>query len=143
MPNIHRFSQSVYEKGSFMVNLATVQSAHSGGASIDTLALPGGPFRRAALTIGATVSAGTLDASVQESADDVTYSTISGGAITQLTSSASNVVAIIDIDLSKRKRYLRAYYEPSGSATGYANAVFHLYEPMNAYLRQGVSAVTI
>lgn len=143
MPAIHRFSQNVYVAGSFVVNLATVQSAHSGGASVDTLALPGGPFRRGALAIQATVSAGTLDASVQESSDNATWSTISGGGITQLTSSASDVIALIDVDLSKRKRYLRAYYEPSGSATGYATAGFYLYEPMNAYLRQAVAAVNL
>lgn len=143
MPNIHRFSQNVYVAGSFVVNLAAQQSAHQGGASVDTLGLPGGPFRRAELEIQATVSAGTLDASVQESADNSTWSTITGGAITQLTSTASNVVAIIDIDLAKRKRYLRAYYEPNASATGYATAAFHLYEPMNAYLRQSIAAVNV
>ncbi len=139
MPNIHNISKNFYAYASFNANLADAGAVGAAGNRVDALL-----YRRAALTQVVHTGGSTgITIKLQESSDDITYTDVSTGTFVAIGASV-NVTTIMDIDLSKRLRYLRAYYTNTGTPVGYASATFLLYEPFNTdAITQSSTAIVV
>ena len=87
-------------------------------ASANTGGIDMSKFRRALFVadIGSVTGGGSLTAKLQESADDSTYTDVSGGAATAIT--ASSKVATLEMragQLSSGKKYVRCRLTEGGS----------------------------
>ena len=63
----------------------------------------------------------TMDVKIQESADDSTYSDISGATFTQVTTTASFQQIALDVDSTKR--YIRAVSTLAGTSPSYTYSI--------------------
>lgn len=127
MGNIHTPSDSVLAKPSLDPE---VRTASANGAGVDCRG-----FERALviLHVGAhdrTTGDETLDVKIQESSDDGSadaFADVSGAAFAQLGNVVPNAtkgnVYVMDIDLSKRERYLRAVGTAAGTTPSTAYGV--------------------
>jgi hypothetical protein len=138
MANIHTFSANVKAVMSFDAVLA---NSTQNGVFVDTLG-----FRRAAILVNAWTGASTtVNFTVSESPDGSTgIVTVAGATLGSaiVASTADGGTQVVDIDLSKRLRYLRVNVVGTGVA-GNAAATVLLYEPLNASVTQPVAAITI
>lgn len=136
--NIHTFSQNVKAVVSFDAVLA---NSTQNGAFVDTQG-----FRRAAIIFNTwTGAATTSNFTVSESPDGSTgIVTVAGATLASaiIASQTDAGTQVVDIDLSKRLRYLRVNAVGTGAA-GNACATILLYEPLNAAVTQPVAAITI
>ena len=136
--NLHRYSESIKVLNSFVV---TITAASTNGASADCLG-----FRRAAAIFNCTPSgAGTTgDCKLQDSADNSTFADVTSATFTQATTAGGNSCQILNIDLSKRNRYIRLVFTGAGaSAAGAASGTLHLFEETYAATAEPVSAVSV
>lgn len=126
--NMHSLSSHLLAK----VGLITaITAASNNGTGTDCLG-----FRRAmALFYSAPSGAGTTsDCKLQESADNSTFADVTSATFAQVTTAGGTKIAVMDIDLAKRKRYLRLVHTGAGgSAAGVAAGIIQLYgESYNA-----------
>ena len=139
MANIHRPSQSVLVKPSF---LTAITAAVNTGAGVDCLG-----YRRACALFNAAPSgAGTTsDCKLQESADNSSFADVTGAAFAQVTTAGGAKLELLDIDLAKRLRYLRLVHTGAGgSAAGQAAGIIELFNPTSTIaLVQDVAAVAV
>jgi len=120
---------------------ATITAAAVTGTSVDTQA-----FRRGAavFTSKCVGVATTSDCKLQESADNVTFTDVSGGAFAQQTTAGGLTSQILNIDLAKRERYLLLLQTGAGAAAaGAASAVFVLFGDFALAPTQDVTAVSV
>lgn len=120
----HRFSENVKAVNSFASGLT---SGTQNGSSVDTVANPS-PFRRAALLIDMATGAGTTaNFQLQDSPDNATWTNVTNGTLGTPVAASTQWTQLVDIDLSKRQRYLRVQLIGTGT-TGAATADFLLFE---------------
>lgn len=79
---------------------------YAGTAAVVTLAVPAG-----------TGTTPTLDAKIQDSADNSTFADVSGAAFTQVTTALS--IQHIALNLDSCKRYIRVAFTVSGTTPSY------------------------
>lgn len=131
---IHTPTENVLTK---CLQLAT---ATGDGVSIDCLG-----YERAEITVvTTTASASTGDAKVQESSDDGstdTYADVANAAIVQVAASQTRKVSIINVNLSKRERYLRVPVTIAGTTT--MCVIAKLFNPRNAPPTQSTTPVSV
>lgn len=125
MANVHTFSSNFKVASSFNGVLA---NSTQNGAGVDTQG-----FRRAAVVVDLfTGAATTANFNVQDSPDNSTWTTVTGGTLgTAVVASTTDYVQVIDLDLAKRQRYVRVQVIGTGTA-GNAVADVVLYEALNA-----------
>lgn len=142
MPQMHRFSENIYVASSFLLNAALVTPAVGyPGASKDV-----GEYRRGAAMVDSELggSLSTLDVKLQDSADDSSFSDVSGGVMAQIAVAAGHTIRLMDIDLAKTRRYIRLYYTGGGgSLAGYASATLFLFQRHNDPPTQDVTAIHV
>jgi hypothetical protein len=113
MSNIHTPTDQVLTK---CLDLGTLATANS--QSVDTLG-----YTRVKIVIAATTAASsTLDAALQESSDNSTFTAVTGGAITQIPASQTRLVRTISVNLEHRQRYLRIAETVAGTVNGSVTA---------------------
>lgn len=135
---IHRLSQNALVKGSFE---AAITAASINGTGVDTQG-----YREASAIFYATPSGSgtTSDCKLQDSPDNSTFTDVTGAAFTQATTAGGASWQFMDIDLSKRQRYLRLVETGAGASAGGVTAgAFLLYRPWNAAPAQDVAAVLV
>jgi hypothetical protein len=129
---IHTPSQHVLVRS---LNLGTITS--SNGGSIDTTG-----YEVVQFVFDATTSAAsTLDAQLQESADNTTWTNVSGGAIAQVVASQTGYVRTVDVSTTKRARYLRWVYTVSGTVV--AAVLANLFMPEQYPVTQDNATLTL
>lgn len=135
---IHTPSAVVQINPSFLL---AITAAATNGASVDTLG-----FTRAMAVFDTSPSgAGTTsDCKLQESADNSTWADVASAAFTQGTTAGGHTIQGMDINLSKRKRYLRLVHTGAGgSAAGQAEGAIHLFNGRYEAVSQSVSPVNM
>lgn len=138
MSNIHTPADRVLTKHSFSL---AITAAAVNGTGVDTRG-----FEEAkAIYYAAPSGAGTTsDCKLQESDDNSTFADVTGATFTQVTTAGGAKVNTMNINLSKRKRYVRLVHTGAGgSAAGQAYGLFELYNPRNAAVAQDVTPVTV
>lgn len=138
MSNIHTPSDHVLSKHSFSL---AITAASTNGTGVDTR----GFEKAAAIFYAAPSGAGTTsDCKLQESDDNSSFSDVSSATFTQVTTAGGAKMATMNINLSKRKRYLRLVHTGAGgSAAGQAYGLIELYNARNAAVSQDVTPVTV
>jgi hypothetical protein len=136
MTNIHSGSANIFFGMSFD---AVLTSATQNGAAVDCLG-----FSRATLLFNAwTGAATTVNFTVSESdTSGGSYTVVTGATLASaiVASTADAGTQCLDIDLTKRKRFLRINIVGTGTA-GNASGVFALFNPMDAAVTQTVTPV--
>lgn len=135
---IHRPSENVLVKKDF---LTAITAASNTGTAIDCL----GYQRAMAIFDTAPTGSGTTsDCKLQECATSGgSFVDVTGATFTQATTVGGATVQVMDIDLSKRLRYLKLVHTGAGgSAAGNAAGLFILFEPTNLPPTQDVAAIT-
>ena len=75
---------------------------------------------KAVLDLGAASgTAATLDAKIQDSADNTTFADLAGATLAQVGGTSDNSVTVKDLDLSGAKRYLRAVATIAGTTPSF------------------------
>lgn len=138
MANIHSPSQVLKVVEAFCL---AITAAATNGASADALG-----FRRAMAVFGCDASgAGTTgDCKLQESADNATWADVANAAFAQCTTAGGEQVQVMDVDLAKRKRYLRLVFTGAGAAAAgaaYGNII--LVNPEEAAVSQANTVVSV
>jgi hypothetical protein len=138
MSNIHRPSEHVLVKRSFVL---AITAAATNGTGIDTL----GYSRALAIFTAAPSGAGTTsDCKLQDSADNSAYADVASATFAQATTAGGTVTGTMNIDLTKRNRYLRLVHTGAGgSAAGQAAGHILLFNPLQAAPAQDVAAVSV
>ena len=86
-------------------------------------------YSNALITITASTSGGcTVACVLEESVDNNTFTTV--GTIGTIPASQSKYALTASVNLKKRAQYLRVTYTIAGAVTDGANAVFHLFNPV-------------
>lgn len=114
-------------------------TATGNGTIIDTLT-----YTRALFIINATTAAAsTCDALVQEdSAVGMgSATTVTGSNIAQVIASTTAAVATVNVNLEKRKRYLRVAFTIAGTTT--ANATVILFNPQYSPPAQALTPISV
>jgi hypothetical protein len=145
MPNIHTPSAHVLVKPSLDPESRT---ADANGLGVDCRG-----YERALIVahLGAhdrTTGDETIAFKVQESADNSSFSDVAGattGALGDVTPNAtSGNVYLINVDLSKRSRYLRVVADVSGtSPIDLCSATILLFNPREMAVTQDATAVSV
>lgn len=132
---IRTFSANILVASSFNGPLT---NATQNGTGVDTRG-----YRRAALIVDAyTGVATTFNFILQDSPDNATWTTVTGGTLgAAVVASTVDYVQVVDIDLAKRQRYVRAQIVGTGAA-GNASADMLLYGPFNAGV-VNINAITL
>jgi hypothetical protein len=136
--NIHTPSDSVLTKRSV---LTAITAAANNGAGVDCLG-----FERAeAIFDSAPSGTGTTsDCKLQDSADNSSFADVTGATFAQATTVGGAKIQVMNINLSKRRRYLRLVHTGAGgSAAGVAFGGFNLFNPRNAPVAQDNAVVTV
>lgn len=138
MANIHRPSEHLLVKASV---LTAITATTNNGTGVDTL----GYTRALAVFNSAPSGAGTTsDCKLQESADNAAWVDVAGAAFAQVTTAGGTKIETLNVDLSKRLRYLRLVHTGAGaSAAGVACGQLHLFNPRLAAPTQDVAAVSV
>lgn len=126
MANIHTLSANMKFATAFDGALA---NSTQNGTGVDTQG-----YRRAGVIVHVfTGGATTANFNIQDSPDNSTWTTVTGGTLgTAIVASTADAAPyVIDVDLAKRQRYLRVQIIGTGTA-GNAAADVVLYEPLNA-----------
>jgi hypothetical protein len=109
MTNIHRGSENILVKTLAAGSLSTGATS----TSIDTLG-----YSKATFVLAATTgSSSNVTVQPQDSADDSTFTAVSGGTSTEIGASVTTE-ALVDVDLTYRNRYLNAKLTVTGTVTG-------------------------
>lgn len=109
MSNIHRPSSHAK-----VVGLAAGTLTTGNSASVDCL----GYQRALFINLGTTGVSSTLDALVQEASDNATFANVASSNAAEIVQSTTNGISIIDVDLTKRQRYLRIAHTDVGTVNG-------------------------
>jgi hypothetical protein len=137
---IHRLSQNALLKGDFNV---AITAAATNGTAVDTQGY------REATAIFYSVPSGTgttSDCKLQESVDSTSgdFVDVTSATFTQAITANGAQYQFMDIDLSKRLRWLRLVHTGAGgSAAGVASGAFLLFRPWNAAPTQDTAAVLV
>lgn len=137
----HQLSSEVLFKAGLIV---PVTAAANNGAGVDCLG-----YRRAvAICYGKPTGSGTTsDFKVQESSDDGavdTYADVTSATTTQLTTVGGEKLYLIEVNLSKRERYLRVVHTGAGgSAAGAASAIIALFRGAQTAPSQDNTVVSV
>lgn len=135
--NIHTLWDSVKAKTSFD---GALTAATQNGTGVDTQG-----YRRAAFYAHLFTGVGTtVNFVLQDSPDNATWTTIAGGTLGAaiVASTADADPYLVNIDLAKRQRYLRAQVVGTGTA-GNAVAGFLLIEPLNSAVVNTNAVITL
>lgn len=117
---------------------AVLTAATVNGTSVDTQG-----YRRAAfVSDAATGAATTANFQLQESSDNVTWTNVAGATLATAVPASTTQVNLVDIDLAKRQRYLRAQQIGTGTA-GTSAGVFVLYNASNQAVTQDQTALSV
>lgn len=138
MANIHTPSQNV----ATVHGLAgAITAATTNGASTDCL----GYENAKAIVYSAPSGAGTTsDFKIQESADASSWSDVTGGAFTQITTAGGAKLFVMDIKLNNRQRYLRIVHTGAGaSAAGTFYGVMELFNARTRPVPQANAAFSV
>lgn len=133
---IHTPSENVKQVHSLS---AAITAVTTNGASADCLG-----FDEALVTVyGAPSGSGTTsDFKVQDSADDSSFTDISGAVFTQITTAGGAKLYVGNVKCSKNRRYLRVVHTGAGgSAAGQAYATITLLEARRKPVSQANAAV--
>ena len=136
--NMHTASEWLKKIFSFCV---AITAATTNGASADCLG-----FENALATFyGAPSGTGTTgNCKLQESSDDASFSDVAGAAFTQVTTAGGAKLYVMDINLSKRQRFLRlSFTGAGGSAAGQAYGEITLLNARNVPVTQANTAVSV
>jgi len=138
---IHRVSQRQLVKAAFIVAIA---AAATNGAGVNCFT-----YRRACALFqtSPTGAATTSDCKLQESNDNGAtdpYADVPGGSFTQGTTAAGATVQLLDIDLAKRKQWIRLVHTGAGAAVaGVASGSVVLVEGQFLAPAQDLAAVSV
>lgn len=145
MSNLHSPSAHVLVKPSLDPE---VRTADANGLGVDCRG-----FRRALMVchLGAHDrgdSNETIDFELEESTDNSTFSDVANGNYTQLGAVTPNVTAgnvyLVEIDLTKRLRYLRAVINVGGTTPSCATSVvFLLFDPVQKGVSQDAAVIRV
>ena len=136
--NIHTPSNHVLVKSSFAVSIS---AASVNGAGVDTEG-----FTRAMAVVNAAPSGSgtTSTTKLQESADNSSFADVAGAVLAAITTAGGAKVETMNVDLSKRQRYLRLVHTGTGgSAAGPAVGLITLFNPQQAAVTQDVADVSV
>lgn len=141
MSNIHTPSDHVLENHSFSV---AITAATTNGTGIDTR----GYEKALAIFRSAPSGTGTTsDCKVQESSDDGSsdsYADVTSAAFAQVTTAGGAKIQVMNINLSKRERYLRLVHTGAGgSAAGQAYGLILLFNSRSAPPTHTSTVVTV
>lgn len=138
MSNIHTPSQNVATVHSLA---GAITAAATNGASADCL----GYDTAKAVVYAAPSGAGTTsDFKLQESADNSSWSDVTGGAFTQITTAGGAKLYVMDVNLGKRQRYLRLVHTGAGaSAAGTFYGLLELYNARYKPVAQANAAFSV
>jgi hypothetical protein len=127
MASIHTPSENVRTVHSLA---GAITAATTNGASADCL----GHESAKAIVYAAPTGAGTTsDFKLQESSDNTSWSDVPGGAFTQITTAGGAKLYVMNVDLSKRSRYVRLVHTGAGGSAG--GTFYGLLELYNARYR--------
>jgi len=139
--NIHSPSGHVLVKGAL---LTPITAAANNSTGVDTQGAT-----RALVTFSSnpTGTGTTSDCKLQDSADNSTFADVATAAFAQVTTAGAAgaiVTQVMDVDLSKRKRYLRVVHTGAGgSAAGNATASILLFNHHNLPPAQDNTVVSV
>jgi hypothetical protein len=136
---LRTYSDNILVKSAFAV---AITAASTNGTSVDTL----GYGRCAAVFYGGPTGSGTTsDCKLQESSTGSSgWADVSGAAFAQATTAGGAQIGVLNVDLSKRLRYLRLVHTGAGgSAAGLAWGAFHLLNGEGAPPAQDLAAVSV
>ena len=112
--------------------ISTAAGAEAFTTGVDCL---GYRYARVKLICGTATATGTIAAAnIQESSDDGStdaYADVSGADFDAITTANDNTIHHIDVDLTKRERYLRVAYDVDTDAVVFGVEI-DLYDPVNA-----------
>lgn len=116
---LNDLKNNVVEAGSGNTLVPATRTASANGTGVDLQASDGPCF---ALVQAGTVSgtSPTLDAKVQESDDNSTFTDITGATFTQITASNKSQI----ITFKRAKRYCRLVFTIAGTSPSFASAGF-------------------
>jgi hypothetical protein len=140
MPNIHTPTDSILAKHSFIL---AITAASVNGTVIDTLG-----YEKALAIFDSAPSGGgtTSDCKLQEGdqANGSDAADVATATFAQVTTAGGQKIETMNINLSKRKRYLRLVHTGAGgAAAGQAVGVILLFNPRNAAPTQDVTPKTV
>jgi hypothetical protein len=136
--NIHTPADSQLVKPSV---ITAITAAANNGTGVDTQG-----FEKAlAIFHSAPSGSGTTsDCKLQESADNSSFADVATATFAQVTTAGGAQLQVMNINLAKRKRYLRLVHTGAGgSAAGQAEACFVLVNPRYAPVSQDNAVVTV
>ncbi len=138
--NIHRPSEHVLVKHTFIL---AITAATVNGGVVDTLG-----YDKALAIFDSAPSGGgtTSDCKLQDGslANASDQADVSGATFTQITTAGGQKIEAMNIDLKKRKRYLRLVHTGAGgSAAGQAVGMILLFNAGNFPPTQDVTAVNV
>lgn len=139
--NLHTFADRFLVKSA--LDVVTITAASNNGTGIDCRG-----YNRAAFLVlrNPSGAATTSDVKLQESADNSSFADVSGGTYTQITTGDANdgLPQIMDVDLSKRLRYLRLVHTGAGgSAAGHVAGLAVLFAGAMSNPTQDMTAKTV
>jgi hypothetical protein len=137
MTNIHTGSANVLFGLSFDAVLA---NSTQNGTGVDTLG-----YSRATVLFNAWTGSGTtVNFTVSDSPDNTTFTVVTGATLASAiaASTADAGTQCVDIDLTKRQRYLRVNIVGTGTA-GNACAIIACFNPANAAVTQAVTPLSV
>jgi hypothetical protein len=140
MPNIHTPADSILVKHSFIL---AITAAGVNGTVIDTLG-----YEKALAIFDSAPSGGgtTSDCKLQEGdlANGSDQADVATATFAQVTTAGGQKIETMNINISKRKRYLRLVHTGAGgAAAGQAVGVILLFNPRNAAPVQDVTPKTV
>ena len=100
----------------------SIATASRSAGSVNGTGVDTGGFGCAMLlvNVGTVDASTTLDVKIQEADDDTNYTDVTGANVTQRTPSNDDTIAVADVRLVGRKKYLRAV----GTVAGSGSAVY-------------------
>lgn len=141
MNNLHTLSDRILV--STALDVASITAASNNGTGIDCRG-----YTRAAFVVlrNPSGAATTSDVKLQESTDNSSFSDVSGGTLTQITTGDANdgKTQILEVDLRKRSRYLRLVHTGAGgSAAGHVAGLAFLWAGQAVKPSQEMTPVSV
>lgn len=120
--NLHQLSAFALAKPCV---ITAITAASNNGTGVDAR----GYSRATLLFYSAPSGTGTTsDCKLQDSTDNSSFSDVTSGTFAQVTTAGGTKLQIMEVDLSKRQRYIRAVHTGAGgSAAGQAMVVVMLH----------------
>lgn len=116
MTNIHTPSKQVLVKRS--IDPQAMTNATVNGSSVDTQ----GYTRALVVFVGAPGAVTTAAATLQDSPDNVTFTSVAGATLATIAASTTHIQTM-SVDLGKRNRYLRLQVVGTGTAGAMAGII--------------------